>query len=153
MQAIEQLSAMTPPSQPTTEYEQFTGTLNGLSDRGLIYASTTANGSVTSGTVRIALSTTGQWNSLNSGMIQMAGAIQHDFTQDLQQLQQVMHQFQNFSGQVEDFDDVLNNQQLVQDPLTGKLYEAPYAAYTVDEPGGPGYYLPNGHRLNEIQRS
>jgi hypothetical protein len=150
---VESLSALAPPSQQTTEYEDFTGTLNGLSDHGLIYASITPTGSVTSGTVRLALSTADQWNSLNSGMIQMAGAIQHDFTQDLQQLQQVMHQFQNFSGQVEDFDDVLNNQQLVQDPSNGKLYEAPYAAYTDDGPGGPGYYLPNGHRLNEIQRS
>jgi hypothetical protein len=104
--------------------------------------------------IHVAIVVTVSWRvQVPAGMIQMAGAIQHDFTQDLQQLQQVMHQFQNFSGQVEDFDDVLNNQQLVQDPSTGKLYEAPYAAYTVDEPGGPGYYLPNGHRLKEIQRS
>ena len=123
-----------------------------MSDHGLIYATTSVGGGVTSGVVRIALSSAEQWNSLNSGMIQMAGAIQHDFTQDLQQLQQVMQQFQDFSGQVQNFDDVLNNQQLVQDPTTGKYYEAPYSSYTVDGAAGPGYYLPNGQRLNEIQR-
>jgi len=156
---VQALTTVSPPSQATqagtqsTEYEEFTGTVNGQSDHGLIYATTSVGGGVTGGVVRLALSTADQWNSLNSGMIQMAGAIQHNFSQDLQQLQQVMQQFDNFSGQVEDFDDVLNNQQLVQDPTTDKYYEAPYSSYTVDGSAGPGYYLPNGQRLNEIQRS
>ena len=157
--AVDSLTTITAPSQATqagtqsTEYEEFTGTLSGVSDHGLIYATTSVGGGVASGVVRIAVSSADEWNSLNSGMIQMAGAIQHNFSQDLQQLQQVMQQFQDFSGQVEDFDDVLNNQQLVQDPTSGKYYEAPYSSYTVDGPAGPGYYLPTGQRLNEIQRS
>jgi hypothetical protein len=147
----------TPPKQETAgtqgiAYEEFTANLGSLSDHGLIYALTDTGGGVTSGVVRLALSTAGEWNSLNGAMIQMAGAIQHDFTQDLQQLQQVNREFQDFSGQVANFDDTLNNQQLVQDPSTGNFYEAPYSAYIVDGAGGPGYYLPNGQRLNEIQR-
>jgi hypothetical protein len=133
-------------------YEEFTATLGGVSDHGLIFALTNVGGGITSGVVRIALSTTEQWNSLNAAMIQMAGAIQHDFTQDLQQLQHINQQFQNFGGQVANFDDVLNQQQLVQDPSTGTFYEAPYSSYIVNGSDGPGYYLPSGQHLNLIQR-
>jgi hypothetical protein len=134
------------------EYEEFTATFDGVIDRGLIYANAQVGGGITAGVVRLALSSADQWNALNSGLIQMAGAIQHDFTQDLQQLQQVNQEFQNFSGQVANFDDVLNNQQLLQDPTNGDLYEAPYSAYTTDAAGGPGYYLDNGQKLNEVER-
>jgi hypothetical protein len=133
-------------------YEEFTATVGAFSDHGLIYGKANVGGGITSGVVRLALSTTDQWNSLNAAMIQMAGAVQHDFTQDLQQLEQINQQFQNFSGQVANFDDVLNQQQLVQDPSTGTYYEAPYSSYIVNGSDGPGYYLPNGQHLNVTQR-
>ena len=85
-------------------------------------------------------------------MVQIAGSIQHDFTQDLQELQRVNQQWQDFSGQVADFDDTLNQQQLVRDPTTGIYYEAPYSSYDPNGPGGPGYYLPNGDSLQPVTR-
>jgi hypothetical protein len=109
-----------------------------------------------SGVIRLALSDQNLWNSVTGAVVQMAGFIQHDFTQDLQQLEQISRQWQNFNGQVANFDDTLNNQQLMQDPNTGKLYEAPYSAYG-DGTQGPGYYLdnglPGGQRLNEVERA
>jgi hypothetical protein len=53
---------------------------------------------------------------------------------------------------VANFDDTLNSQQLVKDPSTGGYYEAPYSSYIVDGPDGPGYYLPNGQRLNPVEQ-
>lgn len=132
------------------EYEEFTADLNGPV-HGLIYANTSTEGSDTSGVVRLALSTAPEWNGENSGLIQMSGAVQHNFTQDLQQLQQVNQEFQDFSGQVANFDDTLNSQQLVQDPSTGTFYEAPYSSYQVDGPNGPGYYN-DQQLLNPVQR-
>ena len=60
---------------------------------------------------------------------------------------------QNFSGQVESFDDVLNEQQLVEDPTTGTYYEAPYSSYETDGPDRAGYYTSNGERLNPVAGS
>ncbi len=134
-------------------YEEFTGTFDGSAEHGLIYALTDTGGGVTSGVVRLGLAASGEWNALNGPLIQMMGAIQHNFTQDLQQLQQVNQQWQDFSGQVENFDDVLNSQQLVQDPSTGTYYEAPYSSYQTEGPDGAGYYLNTGQRLNQVQRS
>jgi hypothetical protein len=131
-------------------YEEFTAHLGGPV-HGLVYANISTGGGVTAGVVRLALSTESEWNAENSGLIQMSGAIQHNFTQDLQQLQQVNQEFQDFSGQVANFDDTLNSQQLVQDPSTGTYYEAPYSSYEVDGPDGAGYY--NGQQLlNPVQR-
>lgn len=135
-----------------TEYEEFTAMLNGVADHGIISALADVGGGVASGVVRLGLSIEPQWNALNSALIQMAGSVQHDFTQDLQQLQQVNQQWQNFSGQVANFDDVINNQQLVQNPTDGTFYEAPYSSYQVDGRAGPGYYLDTGQRLNPIER-
>jgi hypothetical protein len=134
-------------------YEEFTATLGGNSTHGLIFALADVGGGGKSGYMRIAITTADQWNAMNAALIQMAGAIQHDFTQDLQQLQRINQEFQNFSGQVANFDDVLNQQQLVQDPSTGTYYEAPYSSYIVNGSAGPGYYLPNGQPLNVIQRT
>jgi hypothetical protein len=134
-------------------YQEFTATFNGVAEHGLIYALTDSGSSGTSGVVRLDFSTATSWNSLNGAMIQMSGAIQHNFTQDLQQLQQINQQWQDFSGQVENFDDVLNSQQLVEDPSTGTYYEAPYSSYDVNGPNGPGYYLANGDELNVSQRA
>ena len=61
---------------------------------------------------------------------------QHDFSQDLAEIQNVNREWQDFSGQVANFDDTLNNQQLVQDPSTGTLYEAPYSSYEQNGPRG-----------------
>lgn len=131
-------------------YEEFTAHLGGPV-HGLVYANISTGGGVTAGVVRLALSTESEWNAENSGLIQMSGAIQHNFTQDLQQLEQVNQEFQDFSGQVANFDDTLNSQQLVQDPSTGTYYEAPYSSYEVDGPDGAGYY--NGQQLlNPVQR-
>jgi hypothetical protein len=138
----------------STEYEEFTGTLNGAKIHGLISGGL-PNGVSGSGFVRLALADQPEWNSFTGAMVQMAGFIQHGFTQDLQSIQQVSRQWQNFSGQVANFDDTLNNQQLVQDPTNGKLYEAPYAAFGTGSQG-PGYYvdngLPGGQKLNEVER-
>jgi ABC-type bacteriocin/lantibiotic exporter with double-glycine peptidase domain len=98
----------------------------------------------------MAFSTQSTWNALNSGLIQMAGSIQHNFTQDLEQLQNINQEWQNFSGQVESFDDVLNQQQLVEDPTTGTYYEAPYSSYETDGPDGAGYYTSNGEPLSPV---
>ena len=133
-------------------YEEFTGTFHGAEEHGLIYALIDTGGGVTSGVVRLGLAASGEWNALNGSLIQMMGAIQHNFTQDLQQLQQINQQWQDFSGQVENFDDVLNSQQLVQDPSTGTYYEAPYTSYRTEGPDGAGYYLSNGQRLSQVQR-
>ena len=132
-------------------YEEFTADLGGPV-HGLVYANTSTDGGVTSGVVRLALSKESEWNAENSGLIQMAGAVQHNFSQDLQQLQQVNQEFQNFGGQVADFDDTLNSQQLVRDPSSGAYYEAPYSSYEVDGPDGPGYYL-DQQLLDPVQRS
>jgi hypothetical protein len=135
-----------------TEYEEFTAAFHGTAAHGLIFALTDSGASTFStGVVRVAISTAATWNALNGGMIQMAGAIQHDFTQDLQELERLNRQWQYFSNQEQNFDDVLNNQQLVQDPTTGTYYEAPYAAYDPNGPEGPGYYR-NGVKLTEAER-
>jgi hypothetical protein len=134
-------------------YETFDGQLGSTEVQGLIYSYTTAGGGVASGTIRMVVAPVDKWNSLNPSMLQIAGSIQHDFSQDLAQLQQVNQQWQDFSGQVADFDDTLNQQQLVEDPSTGAMYEAPYSAYEADGPNGPGYYLANGDELNPVSRS
>ncbi len=157
--SITSLWRSTGPSQPvssgavqSTEYEEFKAVSGGQAVHGLIFALTdSGNSAFTTGVVRYAISTAAAWNALNGGMIQMAGAIQHDFTQDLEEWQRINQQWQNFSNQEQNFDDVLNNQQLVQDPATGIYYEAPYASYDPNGPQGPGYYH-NGVKLNEVER-
>lgn len=151
LQGAQVLSA-TLNSGGTTEYLEFTATLKGAPVHGLIYMNVSIDNGSAAGVFRLALSASSLWNSLNGALIEMAGSIQHDFTQDLQEIQTVNRQWQDFSGQVADFDDTLNNQQLVQDPSTGKLYEAPYSSYG-DGPQGPGYYGPNGQLLNPVQRA
>jgi hypothetical protein len=134
-------------------YELFDGQSSGSAVRGLIFSYTEVGGGVASGYIRMAVAPVDQWNSLNGAMIQIAGSIQHNFSQDLANLAQVNREWQDFSGQVANFDDTLNNQQFTQDPLTGRYYEAPYTAYDVSGNKGPGYYLDNGDRLNEISHS
>jgi hypothetical protein len=134
-------------------YEEFTGQSGGQAVRGLVYSYVVLDGSVASGFIRMLVSPTAAWNSLSPSMLQIAGSIQHNFSQDLANLQHVNQQWQDFSGQVADFDDTLNNQQLVQDPNTGNYYEALYEAWDPNGPRGPGYYLSNGDQLNPVSRS
>ncbi|MGO9660326.1 MAG: hypothetical protein ACLQVK_21785 [Acidimicrobiales bacterium] len=134
------------------EYMEFTATLNGKALHGLIYMDTSTGGGSTAGVFRLALADSALWDPLNGALIEMAGSIQHDFRQDLQEIQAVNRQWQDFSGQVANFDDTLNDQQLVQDPSTGQLYEAPYSSYLSTGPQGPGYYLPDGQELNPVER-
>ena len=113
----------------------------------------TTIGTTTSGVEHIGLATTNLWDSVNGGLIEMMGFIQHSFVQDLETIQAVNQQWQDFSGQVANFDDTLNSQQLVQDPSTGGYYEAPYSSWDPNGPNGPGYYLPNGQELDPMPKA
>ncbi len=135
-----------------TEYMEFVGTLGGKTVHGMVNMVASINGSTAAGVIRLGLATPALWNSVNGGLVQMMGSIQHNFSGDLQQIAQINQQWQDFSGQVSDFDDILNSQQLVQDPTNGTLYEAPYSAWDQGGPNGPGYYLANGQQLNPVQR-
>lgn len=143
--------------QPTggaqdSEYMEFVGTLNGKVTHGFVNMAASINGPSASGVIRLGLASPALWNSVNGGLLQMMGSIQHNFSGDLQQIAQINRQWQDFSGQVADFDDVLNSQQLVQDPSNGSLYEASYSSWDPNGPNGPGYYLPSGQLLNSVQR-
>jgi len=100
--------------------------------------------------MRLGAATTDLWNSVNGGLIEMMGSIEHSFVQDLQDIQRLNQQWQAESDQEANFDDIINGQQLVQDPSTGAYYEAPYASYEPNGANGPGYYLPNGQLLNPV---
>jgi hypothetical protein len=135
----------------STEYEEFTATFQDRPVHGVIYGEVTDAGGFYTGVVRVGLAQASNWNAVNGALIQMAGAIQHGFTQDLQTINQLNQQWQRFSNQVANFDDILNNQQLTQDPTTGIYYDAPYDSYEAGGPNGPGYY--NGdQKLNIINR-
>jgi len=139
------------PSGGSTEYEEFTATFQGQPVHGLIYGQATNTNGFYDGTLRVGLARAGSWNAINGAMIQMAGAIQHNFTQDLETINQLNQQWQSFSNQVANFDDTLNNQQLTQDPRTGTFYDAPYDSYDVNGSNGPGYYK-DDQKLNIINR-
>lgn len=132
------------------QYEEFIGHAQGKTFHGLVYILTDSGPVGTFGVVREGVATTGLWNSVNGGLIEMMGAIQHSFVQDLQQIQRLNQQWQAESQQEANFDDIINGQQLVQDPSTGQLYEAPYGSYDPDGPNGPGYYLPSGQLLSPV---
>jgi hypothetical protein len=121
--SVTSLWNVTPPGQNgapgNVEYEEFTATFQGNPAHGLIYSDVSIGGGFNTGVIRLALALAGSWNSLNGALIQMMGAIQHSFVQDLQTINQINQQWQSFSNQVANFDDTLNNQQLTQDPTTG----------------------------------
>jgi hypothetical protein len=151
------LSTISAPSQQTAsgavqgvEYVEFLGRSAGLTIHGLVYVLTDAGPSGTFGVMRLGAATTSLWNSVNGGLIEMMGAIQHSFVQDLQEIERLNQQWQSESAQEANFDDIINGQQLVQDPSTGAYYEAPYSSYSPDGPDGAGYYLPNGQSLNPV---
>jgi hypothetical protein len=123
------------------ERTEFTGVLNGTGPlHGMATVNSTTSGGVTSGVVRLAISTPSLWNSVSGVLLEIAGGIQHSFVQDLQQIAQVNQQWQAFGQQVSGFDDALNSVDIVTDPLTGKDYMANYDAYDKLGPKGPGYY-------------
>ena len=134
------------------EYMEFTGRSEGKAVHGIVYMETDIGSGVASGTMRLGVATTNLWNSVNGGLIEMMGAISHSLSVVIGEINHANQEWQNFSGQVANFDDALNSQQLVQDPTNGQLYEAPYDSYIVDGADGPGYYLPNGQRLNAVER-
>lgn len=154
--SVSSLWSTTPPAQGggpgNTEYEEFTGTLGGSPVHGVIYGVATDESGFYIGVVRLALASAANWNAVNGALIQMSGFVQHDFTQDLETINQMNQQWQSFSNQVANFDDILNNQQLTQDPTTGIYYDAPYDSYEGEGPNGPGYYE-NDQLLNIINRS
>jgi hypothetical protein len=131
------------------QYEEFLGRAAGKAIHGLVYILTDAGSTGTFGVMRFGASTTSLWNSVNGGLIEMMGAIQHSFVQDLQNIQRLNQQWQAESAQEQNFDDIINGQQLVQDPTTGQLYEAPYSSWDPSGPDGAGYYDSNG-RLNPV---
>ncbi len=151
------LSTISSPPQQTSsgavqgvEYVEFLGRSAGLTIHGLVYILTDSGSSGTFGVMRLGAASTDLWNSVNGGLIEMMGSIEHSFVQDLQDIQRLNQQWQAESAQEANFDDIINGQQLVQDPSTGAYYEAPYASYEPSGPNGPGYYLPNGQLLNPV---
>ena len=128
----------------------FTGTYSGAAVRGFVFVqSTTLNGS-TSGVIRLGLAHTGLWNSVNGALIHVIGSIQHDFTQDLRQWENLQRQWQGFNQQVQGFDYALNGVDLVTDPTTGATFEAPYDTYDPAGKAGPGYYDAAGNKLQVV---
>ncbi len=132
------------------QYEEFLGRQLGKAVHGLVYILTDSGSVGTFGVERIGLAATNLWNSVNGGLIEMMGAVQHSFVQDLADIQRLNQQWQAESAQEANFDDIINGQQLVQDPSTGQLYEAPYSSYDSSGADGPGYYGPTGQVLDPI---
>ncbi len=110
--SVTSLWSVTPPGQNgaagNLEYEEFTATFQGNPVHGLIYCDVSIGGGFNTGVIRIALAQAGSWNAINGALIQMMGAIQHSFVQDLQTINQLNQQWQSFSNQVANFDDTLN---------------------------------------------
>ncbi len=128
-----------------TEYMEFVGTLNGKATHRFVSVVASIDGATESGVIRLGLANPDLWNSINGGLLQMMGSIQHNFSGDLQEIAQVNRQWQDFSGQVADFDDTLNSQQLVQDPSNGSLYEASYSSWDPNGPNGLHITCPTGN--------
>jgi len=123
------------------EYVEFTGTLkDGRAVHGLVYVLSETGSSTPSGVIRLGLATTSLWNSVNGALTHIVNSIQHNFTQDLQQWENLNRQQQAFNQQVQGFDYALNGVDLVHNPATGATFEAPYDTYRATGPDGPGYY-------------
>ncbi len=132
------------------QYEELLGRYQGRAVHGLVYILTDTGPVGTFGVMRSGFSTTNLWNSVNGGLIEMMGAVQHSFVQDLQDIQRLNQQWQAESAQEANFDDIINGQQLVEDPSTGQLYEAPYSSYDPAGADGGGYYGANGQLLSPV---
>jgi hypothetical protein len=141
------LSKATFPSQTTASggiqqeiITEFLGTDGSKQVHGLVRTIASTGGGATAGVLRIALATPPLWDSLNGALIWDTYSIEHNFTQDLEAIQQQQEQLAGFSQQVAGFDQALNGTDLVEDPATGEEFEAPYTAYSESGPDGPGYY-------------
>jgi hypothetical protein len=119
----------------TVQFEEFLGTYKGAPLHGIA-----TGGGVTSGVLRLGLSSTGLWEAVNGALIKMAGSIQHDFTQDEQTWEHITQQWQLQSQTFQDFDNAITGADLVTDPANGQPYLAPYNAFNAHGPSGPGYY-------------
>lgn len=126
------------------EYLEFLGRYQGKPVHGLVYALSDAGTAGASGVLRLGLASAGRWNADNSALIHVMGSIQHNFTQDIEQWAHLNRQWQEFDRTTQQFDNVLNGVDVVRDPSTGTLYEAPYDAYDPAGPDGPGYYRDAG---------
>jgi hypothetical protein len=152
------LSTVTFPSSTTVTggkqeeiVTEFLGSLGTKKLHGLVRVISDTGGGVTSGALRIALATPALWNSLNGELIWITYSIQHSFTQDLAAIQRAQQQLAGFSHQVAGFDQALDNEDLVRDPVTGIQYEAPYSAYSQSGPQGAGYYIESGGSEHKLQ--
>jgi hypothetical protein len=133
------------------EQVEFLGSLGSKSVHGIVGAQSVSGGGVTSGSIRLAISTRGLWNSVNPALLRVAAGIQHDFTQDDQQLLRVQQQLQGFARQVQGFDQALDGTDIVSDPATGQTFEAPYTSYSASGPDGPGYYTGSPGNLRKLK--
>ncbi len=121
---------------------EFTGTVNGAPCHAIASVeAVTFSGIDTSGAIRLAIAHTERWNEVSGALLQIAGGIQHKFTQDLAQLRRLSLEWQAFNQQVAGFDSTLNGLDLVRDPSTGGTFEVPYSDYDPNGPEGPGYYV------------
>ena len=122
-------------------YAEFLGTgADGSPIHGLVYAESVTGGGVTSGVMRLGLSTPALWNSTNGALIQIMGSIQHDFTQDLETWAHMNQQWQQEQQNFQNFDNVISGFDWAYDPATATDFEAPYQAFQAKGPAGPGYY-------------
>jgi hypothetical protein len=123
------------------EYVEFLGENGGQAVHGLVSVlCVSESDGIASGTLRIGMSQSALWNSINGGLFQMMGAIQHNFTQDEEEFAHLSQQWQDFDENEQGFDDALNGVDIVTDPETGESFEAPYSSYSDSGPDGPGYY-------------
>jgi hypothetical protein len=132
-------------------YESLAGQSGSSPVRGLIFSDTEVGGGVASGYIRMAVPPANDWNSLNGSMIQIAGSIQHNSSQDLANLAQVS------SGKTSA---VKLPTSTTRSTISSSRRTPPPASTTkrhtrrtTNGSNGPGYYLTNGDRLNEISRS
>jgi hypothetical protein len=129
----------------------FLGTVGGKPVHGLVRVISVTGGGVTSGVLRIALAKPALWNSLNAELVWLSFGIQHDFAQDEAAILHAQQQAAGFAQQVVGFDQALNGTDIVEDPTTGKQYEAPYNAYDKGGPQGPGYYKDSAHGPQKLK--
>jgi hypothetical protein len=128
--------------------EEFTGTITGGQEvHGEVRAVADTASTTPSGVIRLALTTPALWNSTNGALAHILNSIQHSFAQDFQQWEHITQQQQAFAQQVQGFDYALTGVDLVNDPVTGATFEAPYDAYNQTGPDGPGYYDQANNRL------
>jgi hypothetical protein len=142
-------------SQPNGSVQQqqiveFTGTYGGRAVHGLVAVLSDVGSADTTGVLRLGMATVGAWNGVNSGLIRLMSSIQHNDSQDQAQWAHLVQRMEQNDQQVQQFDDVIRNVQVVQDPKTGVIYEAPYDAYDPTGPEGPGYYLDKGKALVKL---